>query len=41
MDKNEIIQQVIDQVRRDIMSDKKFLAEVMKNVPITDRKSVV
>lgn len=35
MEKNEIIQQVIDQVRRDIMSDKKFLSEVLKKVPIT------
>ena len=35
MEKNEIIQQVIDQVRRDIMSDKKFLSDVLKKVPIT------
>jgi len=35
MEKNEVIQQVIDTVRRDIMSDKKFLSELLKTVPIT------
>ena len=37
MEKNEIIQQVIDTIRTDILSNKQFVMEVLKNVQLTEK----
>jgi hypothetical protein len=37
MEQNDIIKQVIETIRKDILSDKKFIADILENVELTTR----
>ena len=37
MEQNDIIKQVIETIRKDILSDKKFIADILENVQLTTR----